>query len=61
MKKMKKISRWQLIAIGVVISTVITLTIDYLFPTAWNIRDEFTWIKVFFAVLLYAFNNVLIL
>ena len=61
MKKMKKISRWQLIAIGVVISTVITLIIDYLFPTAWNIRDEFTWIKVFFAVLLYAGNNALIL
>lgn len=57
MKKMKQPQIWQPIVIGLVISTLITLVIDYLIPTPWNINYEGTWIKMFFILLIYTFIN----
>lgn len=61
MKKLKQMNIWQAIIIGLVISTIITLIIDYLIPTPWNFFYEGTWIKLFFILLVYAFNNVIII
>ena len=57
MKKMKQPQIWQPIVIGLVISTLITLVIDYLIPTPWNINYEGSWIKLFFILLIYTFIN----
>lgn len=59
MKKFRQLSVWQAVVIGLVISTVITLIIDYLLPTPWNFRSEGTWIKLFFVVLIYATINAI--
>ena len=61
MKKMKQKSVGQLIIIGLIISTIITLVLDYLIPTPWNIRSEGTWIKLFFVVMIYCTIHALIL
>ena len=61
MKRLKQMNIWQAIIIGLVISTIITLIIDYLIPTPWNFFYEGTWIKLFFILLVYAFNNVIII
>ena len=59
MKKFKQTPVWQAVVIGLVISTVITLIFDYLFPTPWNFRSEGTWIKLFFVVMIYAIINAI--
>ena len=53
MKKMKQKPVWQSVVMGVIISTIITLVIDYLIPTPWNIRSEGTWFKLFFVFMIY--------
>jgi len=57
MKKYKQTKTWQVVVIGLIISTVIAFVIDYLFPTPWNIRYELTWVKAFIILLLYAVIN----
>lgn len=59
MKKMKQTPVWQSVVIGLVISILITLAIDYLIPTPWNIRSEGTWFKLFFVLLIYATINAI--
>lgn len=59
MKKFKQKPIWQAVVIGFIISTVITLAIDYLFPTPWNLRSEGTWIKLFFVLLIYGTINAI--
>ena len=59
MKKMKQNPIWLPIVIGLVISTLITLVIDYLIPTPWNFHSEGTWIKLFFVFLIYNISNVI--
>lgn len=59
MKRYKEKSIWPAIIIGIAISTLITLGIDYLFPTPWNIHSEGTWIKVFFVSLIYGTINAI--
>ena len=59
MKKMKQTPIWLPIVIGLVISTLITLVIDYLIPTPWNFHSEGTWIKLFFVFLIYNISNVI--
>lgn len=61
MKKMKQTATWKLVVIGLVISTVLTLILDYLIPTPWNFRSEGTWIKMFFVLMIYTLNHALIL
>lgn len=61
MKKMKQKSVGQLIIIGLIISTIITLVLDYLIPTPWNIRSEGTWVKLFFVLMIYTTIHALIL
>lgn len=53
MKKMKQTKTWQVVLIGLVISTILTAIIDYLLPTPWNFRSEGTWIKLFFILMIY--------
>lgn len=59
MKKFKQPSVWKAVIIGLVISTLITLVIDYLLPTPWNFRSEGTWFKVFFISLIYTLINAI--
>ena len=59
MKKFKQKSTWQVVAVGLVISTIITLVLDYLLPTPWNFRSEGTWIKLFFVLMIYTLINAL--
>ena len=59
MKKFKQKPIWQAVVIGFIISTVITLAIDYLFPTPWNFHFEGTWIKLFFVLLIYGTINAI--
>ena len=59
MKKFKQKSIWPAVIIGLVISTVITLILDYLIPTPWNIHSEGTWIKLFFVSFIYCTINAL--
>ncbi len=59
MKKMKQTPIWQPIVIGLIISTLITLVIDYLIPTPWNFFYEGTWLKVFFVLLIYTIINAI--
>lgn len=59
MKRYKEKPIWPAIIIGIAISTLITLGIDYLFPTPWNIHSEGTWIKVFFVSLIYGTINAI--
>lgn len=59
MKKFKQKPIWQAVVIGLVISTIITLIIDYLLPTPWNFRSEGTWVKLFFVVMIYCFINLI--
>lgn len=59
MKKFKGKPVWQAVVIGLVISTIITLIIDYLIPTPWNFRSEGTWIKLFLVVMIYATINAI--
>lgn len=54
MKKFKQTSNLKIVLIGLLIGTIFTLIIDYLFPTPWNFRSEGTWIKAFFTLLIYA-------
>ena len=58
MQKMKQKPIWQSVVIGLVISTIITLGFDYLFPSPWNIHAIGTWIKLFFVLLIYCFINL---
>lgn len=60
MKKMKQTKTWQVVLIGLIISTVITLIIDYLIPTAWNFRSQGTWIKVFIILMIYTTIHALL-
>ena len=60
MKKMKQKSTGQLVIIGLVISTIITIILDYLIPTPWNIRSEGTWVKLFFVLMIYTTIHALI-
>ena len=59
MKKFKQKPVWQAVVIGLIISTMITLLIDYLIPSPWNFRSEGTWVKLFFVVLIYSFVNAI--
>lgn len=59
MKKFKEQPIWPAILIGLAISTLITLGIDYLLPTPWNIHSEGTWIKLFFVALIYGTINAI--
>ena len=59
MKKFKQKPVWQAVVIGLIISTAITLVIDYLLPTPWNIRSEGTWFKLFFVTMIYGTINAL--
>lgn len=59
MKKFKEKPIWPAILIGLAISTLITLGIDYLLPTPWNIHSEGTWIKLFFVALIYGTINAI--
>lgn len=59
MKKFKQKPVWQAVVIGLVISTIITLIIDYLIPTPWNFRSEGTWFKLFFVLLIYTIINAI--
>lgn len=61
MKKIKQTSTWQVVVIGLVISTILTLLIDYLLPTPWNFRFEGTWIKLFFILMIYTTINAIAL
>lgn len=61
MKNFKQKSTGQLVLIGLVISTIITLAFDYLIPTPWNIRSEATWVKLFFVLMIYTFINAVLL
>lgn len=58
MQKMKQKPIWQSVVIGLVISTIITLGFDYLFPSPWNIHAIGTWIKLFFVLLIYCVINL---
>ena len=58
MQKMKQKPVWQSVVSGLVISTLITLGFDYLFPSPWNIHAGGTWFKLFFISLIYCFINV---
>lgn len=60
MKKYKQTPIWQLVVIGFVVSTILALGFDYLFPSPWNFRAEGTWLKVFFILMIYASTNALI-
>lgn len=60
MKKMKQKPVWQSVIIGLIISTVITLGFDYLFPSPWNIHSVGTWFKMFFVLLIYTFINAIV-
>ena len=57
MKKMKQKPVWQAVVRGLVISTLITLGFDYLFPSPWNIHAGGTWFKLFIVLLIYCFIN----
>lgn len=59
MRRMKEKPVWQEVVIGLVISTIITLIIDYLLPTPWNLRSEGTWIKLFFVLIIYTTINAI--
>ena len=59
MKKMKQKPIWQSVVIGLVISTLITLGFDYLFPSPWNIHAVGTWFKLFFVLLIYCIINAI--
>ena len=59
MKKMKQKPIWQSVVIGLVISTMITLGFDYLFPSPWNIHAVGTWFKLFFVLLIYCIINAI--
>lgn len=59
MKKMKQKPIWQSVIIGLVISTLITLGFDYLFPSPWNIHAVGTWFKLFFVLLIYCIINAI--
>ena len=59
MKQMKQKPIWQVIIIGLIISTIITVIFDYLFPSPWNIHDVGTWFKLFFVLLIYTFINAI--
>lgn len=61
MKKFKQKSTWQFVIIGLIISTIITVVIDYLIPTPWNFRSEGTWVKLFFVLMIYTTIHALIL
>ena len=57
MKKIKTKPIWQSVIIGLIISTLITLGFDYLFPSPWNIHAGGTWFKLFFVLLVYCTIN----
>ena len=57
MKKIKTKPIWQSVIIGLIISTLITLGFDYLFPSPWNIHAGGTWFKLFFLLLVYCTIN----
>ena len=59
MKNFKQTKTWKVVLIGFVISTIITLVMDYIIPTPWNFRSEGTWVKVFFIFMVYATINAL--
>ena len=59
MKKMKQKPVWHAVVIGLIISTMITLVIDYLIPTPWNFRSEGTWLKLLFVLLIYTIINAI--
>ena len=59
MQKMKQKPVWQAVVIGFVLSTIITLVFDYLFPSPWNIHAEGTWFKLFFILMIYTFINAI--
>ena len=61
MKKFKQKSTWQFVIIGLIISTIFTVVIDYLIPTPWNFRSEGTWVKLFFVLMIYTTIHALIL
>ena len=57
MKKIKTKPIWQSEIIELIISTLITLGFDYLFPSPWNIHAGGTWFKLFFVLLVYCTIN----
>ena len=61
MKKFKQTQTWKIVVIGLIISTVLTLLLDYLIPTPWNFRSEGTWIKTFFVLMIYTLINALLI
>lgn len=54
MKNIKQTKTWQVVLIGLIISTIVAILIDYLLPSPWNFHSGATWIKLFFILIIYA-------
>ncbi len=61
MKKYKMKTKWQYIIIGLVISTIMVLIMNYFWITPWNMESISCWIKVFVILCIYSAVNFLML
>ncbi len=57
MKKYKMTSIWKNVGIGLVISTLIVLGLDYIWPSPWNLKSMECWFKLIIVFILYATVN----
>ena len=61
MKKYKMKTKWQYVIIALIISTVIALVLNYLWPTPWNLNSVACWFKIFILLTIYSGMNSLFL
>ncbi len=57
MKKYKMKTKWNYVVIGLVISTILVLILNYFWPSPWNLKSIECWIKIFVILCIYAGVN----
>ena len=46
MKKYKMKTKWQYVIVAAVISTILVLLLDYIWPSPWNLKSMECWFKL---------------
>ena len=61
MKKYKMKTKWQYVIIAAVISTILVLLLDYIWPSPWNLKSMECWFKLMVVFVIYSGMNLLFL